>query len=371
MVMRERAEPRPNFVLNRGEYDQADKSRPVEPGVPGFLSGFGAEHLPADRRATRLDLANWMTDEENPLVARVAVNRVWQVLFGTGLVASSGDFGLQGAWPSHPELLDNLAITFVQDGWNVRNLIRRIVMSETYRQSSQVRADLAALDPGDALLGRYPARRMTGEAIRDGALFAAGLLEEKLGGPSVKPYQPAGLWSEVSMPQSNTGRFELGTGQELYRRSVYTYWKRAAPPPAMLTFDAPSRESCIVMRESTNTPLQALVLWNDEQFVEAARNLGLRSLGLPRDEGLGALFLRCTGAAPDAEELALLGDTLDALIVRYEAAPEDASALISVGMGAMPSEDELRELGSSTGELAAWTLVASAVLNLHATITQR
>ncbi|MFT4709416.1 MAG: hypothetical protein ACI8Q9_000536 [Planctomycetota bacterium] len=371
MVMRERDEPRPTFVLIRGEYDQPDKTRPVEPGVPRYLSGFGAEHLPTDRRATRLDLANWMTDPENPLVARVAVNRIWQVLFGTGLVTSSGDFGLQGAWPSHPELLDHLAVGFVEDGWNVKNLIHRILISETYRQSSHMDDELAALDPGGALLGRYPARRLTGEAIRDGALYAAGLLEEKLGGPSVKPYQPAGLWSEVSMPASNTGKFEVGTGQELYRRSVYTYWKRAAPPPSMLTFDAPSRESCTVMRGSTNTPLQALVLWNDEQFVEAARNLAMRGLGMPKEQGLRALFLRCTGAEPDTEELALLGATLDALIVRYEGAPEDASALISVGMGAMPSAEELRELGSTTGELAAWTLVASAVLNLHATITQR
>ncbi len=371
MVMRERAEPRPSFVLDRGEYDMADESRPVEPGVPGFLSGFGAEHIPADRRATRLDLANWMTDPENPLVARVAVNRIWQVLFGTGLVSSSGDFGLQGAWPSHPELLDHLAVTFVEDGWDVRSLIRRILMTETYRQSSNMSDELATIDPGGALMGRYPARRLTGEAIRDGALFTSGLLKEELGGPSVKPYQPAGLWAEVAMPQSNTGNFVLGSGQELYRRSVYTYWKRAAPPPAMLTFDAPSRESCVVRRGSTNTPLQALVLWNDEQFVEAARNLGLRSLGMPKDEGLSSLFLRCTGTKPDAEELALLGATLTDLIARYESAPDDASALISVGMGVMPTEEELAELGSSTGELAAWTLVASAVLNLHATITQR
>jgi hypothetical protein len=370
MVMRERAEPRESFVLDRGEYDKADKARPVLPGVPGFLSGFGAQHLPADRRATRLDLAHWMTDPENPLVARVAVNRIWQVLFGTGLVASSGDFGLQGSWPSHPELLDQLAMQYVQSGWNTRALIRSIVASDTYRQSSRARPEVTAIDPDGALLASYPPRRLTGEAIRDTILYVSGLLVEEFGGPSVKPYQPSGMWREIAMAGSNTRSFELGAADELYRRSLYTYWKRAAPPPALLTFDAPTRESCEITRANTNTPLQALALWNDEQVVEAARHLAMLSIGMPVEKGLESMFQRCTGRLPDTEELALLQGALDDLLIRYRTAPEDAAALLSVGATMAPSEATLFEAGSSPAELAAWTMVANAVLNLHATITQ-
>lgn len=369
MVMREREAPRMAFVLDRGEYDKADKNRPVEPGVPAFLAGFGAEHLPSDRRATRLDLAHWMTDPENPLVSRVAVNRIWQVLFGRGLVATSGDFGLQGSWPSHPELLDHLAVTFVEGGWDTRDLLRTILLSETYRQSSRGRTDTLVADPTGALLSTYPVRRLTGEAIRDGALFVSGLLVEEFGGPSVKPYQPSGLWREVAMNQSNTRTFELGTGGDLFRRSVYTYWKRAAPPPALLTFDAPTREGCEILRGSTNTPLQALALWNDEQFVEAARNLALRCLD--NDNGadpvvLAAIFESCTGRKPDVQEAGLLAAALSDLKVRYRSAPEDAEALLSIGMTGQAEDPAV-----SRTDLAAWSMIASAILNLHATITQR
>jgi hypothetical protein len=369
MVMREREEPRQAFVLMRGEYDKADPERPVAPGIPRFLDGFGPE-LPdgtGDARATRLDLARWMTAPDNPLVSRVAVNRIWQLILGRGLVPTSGDFGYQGAWPSHPELLDWLALEFVESGWDVQGLIRMIVSSETYKQSSTVRPEVAALDPQTALLASYPRRRLDAETIRDQALYTSGLLAETFGGPSVKPYQPAGLWQEIAMLQSNTRTFELGEGTDLWRRTVYTYWKRAAPPPALLTFDAPTRESCVIERSATNTPLQALVLWNDAQFVEAARKLAERSL---RETGgddcatLTRMFRRCTGRMPDEGEADILEAALGDHRARYADAPEEAAELIGVGM-APAGED-----APGASELAAWTLVASAILNLHATITR-
>ena len=368
MVMRDRAEPRQAFVLHRGEYDKADEERPVEPGLPAVFGRLvrlerDAAHLEGER-FTRLDLARWMTAPDNPLVARVAVNRLWQLVFGTGLVATSGDFGNQGEWPSHPELLDWLAVEFVDSGWDVQHVLRLFVTSETYRQRSAVRPEVGAVDPGGRLLAAYPRRRLEAEAIRDQALYVAGLLEEQLGGPSVKPYQPPGLWREVAMLQSNTRIFERGPSADLWRRSLYTYWKRACPPPSLLTFDAPTREACTVRRSSTNTPLQALVLWNDEQFLEAARVLAERTLRETADEsqGLALLFRRCTGRAPSERELGLLRETLDHYLERYADAAE-AAAIAEVG-------DWPRDEALEPSLVAAWTLVASAVLNLHATITQ-
>ena len=364
MVMRERSMPRPAFVLTRGEYDKADTSRPVEPGVPRFLAGFGQPLPSGETRATRLDLAHWMTDPANPLVSRVAVNRIWQLIFGRGLVATSENFGYQGSWPSHPELLDELALDFIASGWDQRALITKIVTSKTYRQSSTQRLEVLAIDPDDALLATYPRRRLGAEAIRDQALYVSGLLAEKLGGPSVKPYQPPGLWQEIAMLGSNTRKFERGTGDELWRRSLYTYWKRAAPPPAMLIFDAPTREDCEIRRATTNTPLQALAMWNDEQSVEAARNLAERTLAESVDDttGLARMFRRCTGRLPEADELELLQAALDDHRARYATDASDAETLLAIGES-MRSE-------AAPGELAAWTLVASALLNLHATITQ-
>ncbi|QDU68137.1 PSD1 and planctomycete cytochrome C domain-containing protein [Engelhardtia mirabilis] len=367
MVMRERMEPRQTFVLSRGEYDKADPERPVEPGIPSLFAGLATQGEAAGgERATRVDLARWMTSPDNPLVARVAVNRYWQLLFGTGLVATSGDFGFQGSWPTHPQLLDWLATEFVESGWDVQGLLRTVLTSATYRQSSRVRPEVAAIDPDGALLASYPRRRLEAEAIRDLALYTSGLLVEELGGPSVKPYQPPGLWQEIAMLGSNTRLFERGTGEDLWRRSLYTYWKRAAPPPAMLTFDAPTRESCVIKRGVTNTPLQALVLWNDEQYVEAARKLAERSLAEAEGDAavLTLMFRRCTGRAPERAELAILTAALDDHRARYAAAPEDAAALVAVG------EAMLAEGAPDPAELAAWTLVASAILNLHATITQ-
>ncbi len=372
MVMRELPQPRAAFVLNRGEYDKADPDRPVEPGVPRFLAGFGADHFPSGQRATRLELAQWMTDSENPLVARVAVNRIWQTIFGTGLVASSGDFGLQGSWPSHPELLDGLALAFIESGWDTRALLQTILESQTYRQSSSVRSDIAQLDPANVLLSSYPRRRLSGEAIRDHALFVSGLLVESFGGPSVKPYQPEGMWKEIAMASSNTRNFEQSLGEDLWRRSLYTYWKRAAPPPSLLTFDAPTRESCEIQRVSTNTPLQALVLWNDEQFVEAARVLAARCLGEAGgsdEQALLLLFRRCTSEVPEDGEVALLEDALRDLRAHYQAAPEEAAAIVAIGQSMTPML-KADEVPIPAEELAAWTLIANTVLNLHATISQ-
>ncbi len=359
MVMRERTERRPTFVLMRGEYDKPDTERPVTGDVPEV---FG--RLELGEEATRLDLARWMVAPDNPLVARVAVNRLWQMIFGRGLVATSGDLGFQGDWPSHPDLLDWLAVEFVESGWDVRHVLRTIVTSEAYRRSSHTTEALLAADPDNRWLARFPRRRLDAERLRDQALHVSGLLVEELGGESVKPYQPEGLWREVAMVQSNTRAFERGMGADLWRRSLYTYWKRACPPPTMLVFDAPTRESCVVERSVTNTPLQALALWNDEQFLEAARVLAERTLADGEDdrERLERLFLRCTARRPTAAELALLEGTLAAERERYAAAPQDALGLAEVG-------EAPRDGALAPEEVAAWTLVASAVLNLHATLT--
>jgi hypothetical protein len=321
--------------------------------------------IPEGAPANRLGLARWMTSPQNPLVARVAVNRVWQNLFGAGLVSTSEDFGLTGAWPSHPELLDWMAVEFRENGWNVRDLLTTILKSSVYRQSSHVREDLTAVDPANRLLARYPSRRLSAEQIRDQALFASGLLVQQVGGPSVKPYQPPGLWREVAMPNSNTRIFERGDTDHLWRRSLYTYWKRAAPPPSLQTLDAPTREACVVRRQITNTPLQALVLWNDEQFVEASRVLAQRTLtDLTGDDNrLVMMFRRCTGRTPDFDDVMQLRAALAHFRDRYAAAPDDAVALLEVGeaMG----DDEL-----APDEVAAWTVLASAILSLHETITQ-
>jgi hypothetical protein len=360
MIMSELPKPRETFLLLRGEYSKPDKNRPVSRGVPAALG-----KLPEGAPANRLGLAQWMTESDNALVARVAVNRLWEMLFGTGIVRTSEDFGLQGEWPSHPELLDWLAVEFRESGWNIQHMLKLMLTSSTYRQSSHIRPELRERDPDNRMLAFYPRRRLAAEFIRDQALYVSGLLIEQLGGPSVKPYQPDGLWKEVAMLQSNTRIFERGDGPDLWRRSLYTYWKRASPPPSLLTFDAPTRESCVIRRPSTNTPLQALVLWNDEQYVEAARLLAQRTLGESQGdrERLIRMFRRCTGRAPEEPELRLISETLAAFRERYRQAPEDAARLLQVGEA--PAAKELEAT-----ELAAWTMIANALLNLSATITQ-
>ena len=361
MVMQELEMPRETFVLMRGAYDRPDPQRKVERGVPAALGSL-PEGAPLDRRG----LAQWLTARENPLTARVAVNRMWERLFGTGIVRTSEDFGLQGEWPSHPELLDWLAVEFVDSGWNVKHMLTLLLGSETYRQSSVQRPEVAAVDPGNRLLAFFPRQRLSAEAIRDGALYVSGLLVETLGGPSVKPYQPDGLWQEVAMLQSNTRVFERGMGDDLWRRSLYTYWKRACPPPSLLTFDAPTREFCTIRRASTNTPLQALVLWNDEQFVEAARVLAERTLKLaPADDDARCrdLLRRCTGREPRGDEGARILAALQAFRERFRGAESDAKALVEIG-------ERAADAALDPAELAAWTLIASALLNLDAAITK-
>jgi hypothetical protein len=360
MVMRDRAQPTETFVMTRGLYDKPDRSRPVQRAVPAALGA-----LAPDAPRTRLGLAEWIVSPANPLTARVTVNRLWELLFGRGLVRTSDDFGYQGEWPTHPELLDWLAVEFREGGWDVRRMLRLLVTSGAYRQASPVRPDAAAVDAENRLLASFPRQRLSAEAIRDQALHVSGLLVERAGGPSVKPYQPEGLWQEVAMPQSNTRAYVQGTGEALWRRSLYTYWKRAAPPPSMLVLDAPTRESCTTRRLTTNTPLQALVLWNDPQFVEAARVLAARVLLEPGDDAarLRGLVERCTASAPSPRLAAALAEALAAYRARYRAAPEDAARLVAVGAAPRPE-------GVPAEELAAWTLVANAILSSDAAIVK-
>ncbi len=361
MVMREMAKPRETFVLMRGQYDKPDKSRPAPRDVPRALGA-----LPEGAPANRLGLAQWMTAPHNPLVARVAVNRLWELVFGTGLVATSDDFGLRSEWPSHPELLDWLAVELRESGWDVQHVLKLMLASNTYRQSSRARPELRERDPQNRWLAFSPRRRLGAEEIRDSALYIAGLLVERFGGPSAKPYQPEGLWQEVAMLQSNTREYQRDNGDGLWRRSLYTYWKRACPPPSLLMLDAPTREFCTIKRAATNTPLQAFVLWNDEQFVEAARVLAQRTLAeTSADESakLTTMFRRCTSRAPAPDELAALREALTAFRERYSSDAQAAAKLVEIGESMTPTELDAREL-------AAWTMVANALLNLDAAISR-
>ncbi|MEM7260390.1 MAG: PSD1 and planctomycete cytochrome C domain-containing protein [Planctomycetota bacterium] len=359
LVMEEMAEPKPAFVLNRGEYD--DRGDPVGRETPAVLPPF-SEELPRDR----LGLARWLLDPGHPLTARVAVNRYWQQLFGVGLVKTSEDFGSQGEWPSHPELLDWLATTFVDGGWDVKDLMRRMVLSATYRQSSVVSPELGARDPENRLLARGPRFRMDAEVIRDSMLELGGLLVEKRGGPGVKPYQPSGIWEAVGYTSSNTAKYAKDSGEALYRRTLYTFWKRTAPPPTLQLFDAPTREACTVRRSRTNTPTAALGLMNDVQFVEAARGFAERLLvETDGDDNarLGAAFEAATARVPTEQEAAVLRRTLEAHRARFAEDLDAAKRLIAVGESKADEKIDPREL-------AAWTLVTNMVLNLHEVITK-
>ena len=359
MVMQDLPKPRQTYVLSRGQYDAPDKERPVEPGVPEFLSP-----LPEDAPANRLGLARWIIDPENPLTARVAVNRIWKTFFGSGLVETAEDFGAQGQWPSHPELLDWLATDFVEHGWDRKRLIKQIMMSETYCQSSKIDAERFEKDPENLLLARGPRFRLSGEFVRDQALFVSGLLNGKIGGPGVKPYQPPGLWNEVSL--NGNLRFRQDHGEDLYRRSLYTYWKRSAPPPSMTIFDAPTREKCTIRRGTTNTPLQALVLLNDDQFVEAARAFAQRILkegGDSFEAKVEFAFRSCTGHKPEARIIAVLKSTLETERTAFAHNPEQATALLSIG-------ESQRDEQLDPAKHAAWTIVASMILNFDQTMTR-
>jgi mono/diheme cytochrome c family protein len=361
LVFREKAgEAKPAFLLKRGEYDQ--KGEKVERGVPAFLPPF-----PPGAPMNRLGLAEWLIAPNHPLTARVAVNRFWLQLFGTGIVKTAEDFGAQGEPPSHPELLDFLAVTFREDGWDVKRLMKRLVMSAVYRQRSRVTRETLAIDPANRLLARGPRFRLDAETLRDQALFASGLLIERVGGESVKPPQPFGLWEAVAYTDSNTAHFKADEGVEkVHRRSLYTFWKRTSPPPQMTTFDAPSREACQVRRERTNTPLQALLLMNEPQFIEAARGLAERTLregGRATDARLTFIYRLVTARSPDAKDLGELRATLKDLTAHYTGQLGAAKQLLATGETGPGPRNE-------PAALAAWTMIANVILNLDEAITK-
>ena len=355
MVMDERQDVRPTHVLFRGSFD-APRDR-VEPGLPSALPP-----LPEGLPNNRLGLARWLTDPAHPLTARVTVNRFWQMIFGRGIVSTVEDFGSQGAAPTHPELLDWLAAEFVDSGWDVKHLMRTIVTSATYRQSSRTRPELRERDPENALMARAPRERLPAESIRDQALSIAGLLSAETGGPSVKPYQPAGLWKELS----NWGAYKHDDGEALYKRSLYTFWKRTLGPPAMLAFDAAPRETCEVREVRTNTPIQALNLMNDPTYIEASRLYAARMLregGATDRERLDYGFLLATARPPSDAEAGVLLGSLRRYRDRYETNPQDAERYLAAG-------EHHRDAAVAPPELAAYTAVASMLLNLDETITR-
>jgi Protein of unknown function (DUF1553)/Concanavalin A-like lectin/glucanases superfamily len=354
MVMEEMPRPRDSFVLKRGRYDQPGE--PVAPGVPGCLPP-----LPSGP-PNRLTFARWLTDPNHPLTARVAVNRHWQMLFGTGLVRTIDDFGAQGEPPTHPELLDWLATEYVRLGWDTKALLKTIVTSATYRQSSKVSRESAAKDPENRLLGRGVRLRLPAEMVRDQALFVSGLLVEKVGGPSVRPYQPPGLWKELDGGKD----YVADQGEGLWRRSLYTFWKRAAPPPTMMTFDAAGREACTVREARTNTPLQALALMNDVTFVEASRRLAQRAMtegGSTEAERIGYAFRLAAARRPTAAEAAVLVENYRRQLDSFRERPEAARKLLRVGSA--PRDERFDER-----ELAALTAVAGLILNLDEVVTK-
>lgn len=360
LVFKERADTRPAFILKRGEYDRrGDK---VDRNTPAFLPP-----LPEGLPRNRLGFARWLVAPDHPLTARVAVNRLWQQCFGTGLVKTAEDFGSQGEPPSHAKLLDWLAVQFVADGWDVKQTMKRIVTSASYRQSARITKELLARDPANRLLARGPRFRLDAEMLRDQALFVSGLLVEKVGGPSVKPPQPPGLWEAVAFTGSNTGKFSPDTGHDkVHRRSMYIFWKRTAAPPQMNAFDAPSREACLVRRERTNTPLQALLLMNEQQFVEAARALGERTMkqgGSTPEDRLRFLFRSVTARNPEGAELAELQTMYAAQLKTFQTDTKAAQQLIAVG-------ETRADPALNAGDLAAWTMVANLVMNLDEVITR-
>jgi hypothetical protein len=360
MVMEELPEPRDTYLLQRGRYDRPERGQKLRPDVPACLPA-----LPAGAPHDRLGLARWLADPANPLTARVAVNRYWQHYFGTGLVKTAEDFGLQGERPSHPELLDWLATEFVRTGWDVKAMQRLLVTSATYRQSAQTPAELLRRDPENRLLVRGPRFRLPAEVVRDNALAVAGLLVERLGGPPVKPYQPAGLWEDLA-GGAGEGPYVQAQGPDLYRRSLYVYRKRTVPHPVLTTFDAPSREVCQVRRARTNTPLQSLELLNDVTYVEAARHLGQLMLtqGGSSDEArIAYAFRRATGRPPAAAESRVLAKGLERYRSQFRADPAAAKRYVRHGDSPVDARMDL-------AELAACTSVAAVILNLDETITK-
>lgn len=359
LIMEEKPKGKPfAHILDRGDY--ASKLEKVFPGVPAVL--VGKEAMPTK---DRLDLAKWLVRPENPLTARVTINRQWHYLFGRGIVETTEDFGIMGARPSHPDLLDWLAVEFVESGWDLQHMLRLIMTSSTYRQSAVVSKDKLHTDPDNIYFSRAPRFRMHGEQLRDMVLASSGLLVKEVGGPPVRPYQPQGVWQAVAMPSSNTKLYKPDTGRNLYRRSIYTIWKRTAPPPSMELLNAPQRETFCVRRELTNTPLAAFVTMNDVQFVEAARIIAQKALKAETDTSkrLDYITLRLMARELDTGEKELATDTLNQILEQFNEQPEEAAKLIEVGE--KPTESSL-----PAPELAAWTVIASQVLNLDETLTK-
>jgi len=356
MVMADSPTPRPTFVLKRGAYDAPGE--PVQPATPGFLPPFRPEWP-----RNRLGLARWLTAPENPLTARVTVNRFWQSFFGTGIVKTADDFGSQGEWPVHPELLDWLATTFVESGWDVKALQKTIVMSAAYRQSSGVTSELLTRDPDNRLIARGPRFRLGPEVIRDQALAVSGLLVKKVGGPSVKPYQPAGLWQELA---GGKGYVE-DSGPSLYRRSLYTYWKRTVAPPFMVNFDSPNREQCTVAENRTNSPLQALNLMNDVTILEASRKLAeriMREGGTSPESRVAWGYRAVLSRQLDSSRQAVLLRAYRDFLERYK--NDESSARSFLTQGSSPQAADL-----DISELAAYTAVSSLLFNLDDTISKQ
>ena len=352
MVMQEMVPRRKTYRLDRGAYDAPEEE--VSPGLPAALSG-------ADP-GSRLEFARWLVSRDNPLTARVSVNRVWQMLWGTGIVETVEDFGSQGAWPTHPDLLDWLATEFMDSGWDLKALVKTIVMSAAYRQSSRIRPDLLEGDPGNRLFARGPRLRLPAEAVRDLSLTVSGLLVDSVGGPSVRPYQPAGLWTELAGGEDYT----VGDGSDIYRRSLYTFWKRAVPPPSMMLFDSAGREACTVRSVRTNTPLQALNRMNDAAYMETSQALATRALreaGSGRDERLRHIFRLVTARRPSESEETVLQSGFLYHLDRFRSDPDAAKAMLGETRPITPA-------GVAEPEMAAYSMTASLVLNLDETITK-
>lgn len=356
MVMQELPEPRDTYLLKRGQYNQADKSEALHPAIPVSLSGREDADF-----TNRLDLAHWLVSPSNPLTARVTINRYWQMLFGLGFVRTSENFGIQGESPSHPELLDWLADEFIRLNWDPKATQRLMVTSATYRQASAASDGLRTRDPENRLLARGPRERLSAHQIRDQALAIGGLLSDKIGGESVKPYMPPGIWESIS-----NNKYVQDRGESLYRRSLYTYWRRTIPPPTMLTFNAAEREVCIVQKGHTNSPLQALTLMNNVAFVEASRMMAeriLREGGGTLDQQIAYGFRLAIARYPSSRELKLLKEVYDEFLSTYEDDRSAADRLLTVG-------EFPRAKGLDSVQLAAMTMLASTIMNLDEAVTK-
>ncbi len=359
MVMQEMDEPRQAHVLARGAYDKP--TTPVDPDMPNSILEFSDDY-----RQDRLGLAEWLFSPKNPLTARVTVNRLWQQCFGKGIVATPDDFGNQGALPTHPELLDWLAHDLMTNDWDLKKSLRKIVLSDTYKQSAKVTEDLLEIDPENNYLARAPRLRLRAEMIRDHALTISGLLDRTIGGPSVKPYQPDGLWAEViGGGGGSLSKYEIDKGSKVYRRSIYTFWKRTVPPPSMMIFDAASRDVCSAKRPSTGTPLQALVMLNDPQIIEASRVLAYNTVEAKKTkkERIAMMFRLATSRKIKTDELENLLSYYESEKERFVNEPEAAKSLMNIGN--YPHKELI-----PSSEIAAYTMVAGAIFNIDETITR-